>query len=88
MLLERIYPYDKSQRLLREGFFNDFFWYGLVQTYVLGLVIYGVTGWIDASTHLERIHVIRALPLWLQVAIFFVVHDLYIYWFHRWQHNG
>ena len=88
MLLERLYPYDKSQRLLREGFFNDFFWYGLVQTYVLGLVIYGVTGWIDASTHLERIHVIRALPLWLQVAIFFVVHDLYIYWFHRWQHNN
>ncbi len=88
MLLERIYPYDKSQRLLREGFFNDFFWYGLVQTYVLGLVIYGVTGWIDASTNLERIHVIRDLPIWIQVAIFFVVHDLYIYWFHRWQHNN
>ena len=37
--LERAFPYDRRQRVLRPGFFTDFFWYTLVQSYVLGLVI-------------------------------------------------
>ena len=39
ILLERRFPYTKGQKLFREGFFNDFVLYTLVQSYVLGLVI-------------------------------------------------
>lgn len=88
IVLERRFPYTPGQRILREGFFNDFVWYSLVQSYVLGLVIFGLIEWIDASTSLERYHIVRDLPMWLQVILFFVVHDLYIYWFHRWQHSN
>lgn len=88
VVLERIFPYTPGQRLFREGFFNDFVLYTLIQSYVLGLIIFGFIGWIDASSSFERIHVVRDLPIWLQVVVFFVVHDLYIYWFHRWQHHS
>ncbi|MBK6290503.1 MAG: sterol desaturase family protein [Ignavibacteria bacterium] len=88
IVLERCFPYTPGQRIFREGFLNDFVWYSLVQSYVLGLVIFGLIGWIDASTSLERYHIVRDLPMWLQVLVFFVVHDLYIYWFHRWQHRN
>jgi sterol desaturase/sphingolipid hydroxylase (fatty acid hydroxylase superfamily) len=40
------------------------------------------------ATHLSRLHLVSAWPVWLQVAFFLVVHDLYIYGFHRWQHSS
>ncbi len=86
--LERVFPYTKGQRVFRPGFFNDFFWYTLVQSYVLGLVIFGALGWIDSSTAISRVETIRALPLWVQVVGFLVLHDFYIYWFHRLQHRS
>jgi sterol desaturase/sphingolipid hydroxylase (fatty acid hydroxylase superfamily) len=86
--LERINPYTPGQRLLRPGFWGDFFWYTIVQSYVLGLVIFGVIHIVDEHTSLERWSAIRDLPLGVQVAIFVIVHDLYIYWFHRLQHRS
>ncbi len=86
--LERLFPYDRGQPLFREGFFDDFFWYTLVQSYVLGLVIDGIIRAIDGSTHLTRLHLVTAWPVWGQLAFFWVTHDLYIYWFHRAQHNS
>jgi sterol desaturase/sphingolipid hydroxylase (fatty acid hydroxylase superfamily) len=84
--LERLFPYDPSQRLLRKGFWTDLIGYGLIQSYLLGLVISHVIAWMDRQTGLSRLHLVSDWPLLGQVAFFLVVHDFYIYWFHRLQH--
>src|SRR5215831_9577117 len=86
--LERRFPYDRNQRLFREGFLGDLVGYGLVQSYVLGLIISEIVRWIDAHTGLSRLHLVTGWPIVLQVAFFVVVHDLYIYCFHRLQHRS
>jgi sterol desaturase/sphingolipid hydroxylase (fatty acid hydroxylase superfamily) len=88
IILERIIPYTKGQKLFRDGFFNDFVLYTLVQSYVLGLVIFGVLHYIDSYTEIDRILSVRQWPIWLQVLFFLVTHDFYIYWFHRFQHKS
>ncbi|HEX4339933.1 MAG TPA: sterol desaturase family protein [Polyangiaceae bacterium] len=88
VLLERRFPYDRGQKLFREGFFNDFVLYTLVQSYVMGLIIAWVIERIDASTHVSRLHLVSSWPLWVQMLVFFVAHDFYIYWFHRAQHHS
>lgn len=85
--LERLFPYDKGQKLFRKGWFNDFFLYTLVQSYLLGLVIFGLIGWLDKKAA-GRLHLLSSWPLWAQILFFFVVHDFYIYWFHRLQHTS
>ncbi len=35
VLLERIFPYTKGQKILREGFFDDFAMYTIAQNYIL-----------------------------------------------------
>ncbi len=87
ILAERLRPYTDGQPLFREGFVNDLVLYTLVQSYVLGWVIFGVINWIDSATSFERMTVVRDLPLGVQVGLALVVHDLYIYWFHRLQHK-
>lgn len=86
--LERRFPYNKNQRFWREGFFTDFVWYTLVQSFVLGIVISYVIQWIDGQTGLSRITAIREQSLGWQLLFFLVTHDFYIYWFHRWQHHS
>lgn len=87
--LERRFPYDRGQALFRRGFFNDFVLYTLVQSAILGFVIFsGVIPLIDKSTGLSRLHLVSGWPLGWQMLFFFVVHDFYIYWFHRWQHHN
>lgn len=85
--LERRYPYD-PQPLLREGFWTDLIGYGLVQSYLLGLLISQLIQWIDASTGLSRLQLVAGWPVWVQLSFFFVIHDFYIYWFHRLQHSS
>lgn len=86
--LERRFPYVKGQRFLREGFFDDFVLYTLVQSYLLGHVIAALVRFLDGFSGLSRLHLVSAWPVWVQCAVFFVVHDLYIYWFHRLQHHN
>jgi len=88
VLLERLIPYTKGQRLLREGLLSDFFWYAIVQNYVLGLVIFGALAYVDEYTTIARWTAIRELPIVGQLLIFLVLHDFYIYWFHRFQHSS
>jgi sterol desaturase/sphingolipid hydroxylase (fatty acid hydroxylase superfamily) len=88
ILLERKYPYTKGQKLFREGFFNDFVLYTLVQSYLLGLVIAWVIQKLDGATGLSRFHLVSNWSLGAQYAFFFVTHDFYIYWFHRAQHHN
>lgn len=87
ILLERIIPQAKQQKLLRGGFVNDLVWYTFVQSYVLGILIYGIIGAVDQASSISRWNALRELPIWLQCMIVFIAHDFYIYWFHRWQHH-
>lgn len=88
ILLERLFPYNKGQRLFREGLADDFIFYNGLQNFVLGLIISSIIKFIDDSTNLSRIHLISAWPVWMQVILFVITHDFYIYWFHRLQHNS
>lgn len=87
-LLERLFPYDRGQKALRVGLFTDFFWYTLVQSWVLGLVISAIVRRLDSASGLSRLHLVSSWPVWTQLAFFWVTHDLYIYWFHRLQHRS
>jgi sterol desaturase/sphingolipid hydroxylase (fatty acid hydroxylase superfamily) len=84
--LERIFPYNAGQRVFRRGFFIDLFLYGLVQSWLLGQVITAFVHWLDGRTGLSRLHLVFSWPVGLQVVFFLIVHDFYIYWFHRAQH--
>jgi sterol desaturase/sphingolipid hydroxylase (fatty acid hydroxylase superfamily) len=89
IVLERIIPYDPGQKVLREGFWTDLVWYTIIQSYVLKVVIVDtVIPAIDGWTGMSRLQLVTHWPLWVQVAFFFVTHDFYIYWFHRWQHRS
>jgi sterol desaturase/sphingolipid hydroxylase (fatty acid hydroxylase superfamily) len=88
-LLERIKPYSKGQAFLREGFFDDFAMYTIAQNYVLSIVIFSIViARLDAVGGFSRLHLLARWPLWLQVTLFVVTHDFYIYWMHRWQHRN
>lgn len=86
IVLERIRPHTKGQALFREGFLTDLAFYSLFQSYILGIVIFGFIQWVDGHTSLERFDLIRSQSLGVQLLMFLILHDLYIYWFHRWQH--
>lgn len=87
MLCERLYPYSE-QKLLRDGFGTDLVMYALVQSFLLGMLISYIIGVVDDHTAINRISIVRTKHMWVQFLIFFVAHDLYIYWFHRWQHSN
>ena len=86
--LERLYPYDRGQRVFRDGFWTDLVWYTLIQSYVLALVIREIIRAVDRWTALSDLHIVSAWPLPAQLALFLVTHDLYIYLFHRLQHRS
>lgn len=88
IVLEKYYPYTKGQKMFREGFFNDIVMYSIFQSYVLGLIIFGFLNWIKYNTDLYQYSLIGSWPVWVQVLLFLVTHDFYIYWFHRWQHSS
>jgi sterol desaturase/sphingolipid hydroxylase (fatty acid hydroxylase superfamily) len=87
IVLERMFPYDRGQKLFREGFFLDFFWYTVVEGTVLGVLITAFAKWLGASAP-ARLHIVSDWPVLGQLAFFWVTHDLYIYWFHRLQHRN
>lgn len=88
IVLERIFPYNKGQRLFRDGLLDDFIFYNGLQNFVLGLIISSIISFIDKSTDISRHQFISSWPIWLQVSFFVLTHDFYIYWFHRLQHNS
>ena len=63
ILLERFFPYIKSQKFFREGFVDDFILYSLVQSYALGIVISYIIQFIDGQTNLSRLHLISGWPI-------------------------
>jgi sterol desaturase/sphingolipid hydroxylase (fatty acid hydroxylase superfamily) len=85
--LERAFPYER-QPALRDGFWTDLLGYGLLQSYLLALLIGLLIRAIDAGSGLSRLGLVSAWPVGVQVGFFMVTHDLYIYAFHRWQHQN
>lgn len=89
IILERIFPYNKGQKVLREGFFDDLALYTIAQSYILGIIIFTfIIRFIDGTTGLSRLQIFTNVPVWIQLVFFTVTHDLYIYWMHRWQHKN
>jgi sterol desaturase/sphingolipid hydroxylase (fatty acid hydroxylase superfamily) len=88
ILLERFFPYDPGQKILREGFWTDLIWYTVIQGYVLAIAISALIRWIHAHVSLSDHLLVSAWPFPAQLAFFLVTHDFYIYCFHRWQHHS
>jgi sterol desaturase/sphingolipid hydroxylase (fatty acid hydroxylase superfamily) len=89
IILERLFPYTKGQRILREGFFDDLVLYSIAQSYILGILIFGyIIRGIDESTELSRLNLFHDVPIFLQLIIFIITHDIYVYFLHRWQHKN
>jgi sterol desaturase/sphingolipid hydroxylase (fatty acid hydroxylase superfamily) len=86
--LERLFPYDRGQRIFRAGFWLDLLFYGFFQSWALGVVIGAVITRLDALLGHGRLHLVSDWPVAAQVLFFFVTHDLYIYCFHRLQHRS
>lgn len=84
--LERLFPYNQGQRVFREGFWVDLIGYGVVQSYLLGLVISAFIYWFDHHTGWSRLHLVSDWPIWAQVLLFVVWHDFNTYCIHRAQH--
>jgi sterol desaturase/sphingolipid hydroxylase (fatty acid hydroxylase superfamily) len=64
-------------------------WYTLIQSYFLKILIFDyIIMPLDRIWHLSSLHLVTSWPLVLQVLFFLVIHDFYIYWFHRWQHHS
>lgn len=88
IILERLFPYNKGQKFIREGFFNDFVLYNFIQSFVLGVIISLLIEFIDDRTNVSRLKIVGDWPIILQLLFFIVTHDIYIYFFHKWQHNN
>ncbi len=88
IFLERKFPYRKGLPFLREGIWVDFFWYSLFQNYILQIVIFNWIIYPINQRSLSKFHFVDDWTVLGQLAFFLVLHDLYIYWFHRWQHNS
>lgn len=94
VFLERKFPYRKGLPFFREGFWIDFVWYTLIQSYFLKILIFDIII-MSIRSNLDTTNLPIYLPtnisnwhiLW-QVLFFLITHDLYIYLFHRWQHNN
>jgi sterol desaturase/sphingolipid hydroxylase (fatty acid hydroxylase superfamily) len=87
--LERKYPYTRGIPVFREGFWVDLIWYTFIQSYFLKIVIFDyIIQPMDAHWHLPSRFLVGSWPVAMQVLFFLVIHDLYIYWFHRAQHHS
>jgi len=84
---ERIDPYRKGLPFFRDGFWVDFVWYTLIQSYFLKILIFNyIIPVIQNAIHWHGFAFFRSWSIAEQVLFFVVTHDLYIYLFHRLQH--
>ena len=84
---ERIAPYRKGLPFFRDGFWVDFVWYTLIQSYFLkNLIFLFIIPVIQNGIHWHGFAFFQRWSITEQVLFFLVTHDLYIYLFHRLQH--
>jgi hypothetical protein len=50
--------------------------YALLQSCLPALVIAALIGWIDGRTHPTQLRLVTGWPVWLQLLLFLVAHDL------------
>ncbi len=87
LVLERYYPYN-SQKAFRQGFWVDLIGYGVVQSYLLGLLISMIIYWIDNKSGMSRLRILADWPIWAQVVLFVLWHDLNTYLIRFCQHRS
>ena len=88
IFLEWKFPYRKNIPFFREGFWTDLIWYTLIQSYILKIIIFDyIISPLNHYFHLS-FDLLNHIPLWGQAIFFLVIHDFYIYWFHRFQHSS
>lgn len=95
-LLERIRPWRREQKILREGIWQDLFWL-VFNGHFLGLLLAMVTGDLvqllnTALFNLglpvpESLALAAHFPVWLQFIIFFLVKDFVEWNIHRMLHR-
>lgn len=84
---ERQYPYRKGIAFFREGFWTDLIAYAIFQSFFLKILIFDyIISPIHHSIPHEIIFSVSKWHVGWQLLFFLITHDLYIYWFHRWQH--
>lgn len=88
LVVERFFPYNKGQKAFRAGFWVDLLGYGVIQSYLLGLLIAEVIFFLDHHSGISRFRLVSDWPIWLQVLFFVVWHDFNTYWIHRMQHRS
>jgi len=88
-VLERLFPFQKGLPIFRKGWYLDFVWYTIIQSALMGLIIFNLIIYpVKEILPLPKEGIISHWPIWLLVLFFFITHDFYIYWFHRWQHHN
>jgi sterol desaturase/sphingolipid hydroxylase (fatty acid hydroxylase superfamily) len=86
---ERISPYRKGLPFFREGFWIDLVWYTIIQSYFLKIFIFDyIIAPLQHHFNWSHLQFVKDWPLAVQVLFFVVIHDLYIYLFHRFQHSN
>jgi sterol desaturase/sphingolipid hydroxylase (fatty acid hydroxylase superfamily) len=94
--LERVSPWRKKQKVLRDGIWQDLFWL-IFNGHYLGLLLAIVTGKVIAMMNSlllqlglpvpESLALLQAWPLWLQFIVFFLLKDFIEWNIHRLLHN-
>ncbi len=94
--LERVRPWRKEQRVLREGIWQDLFWLafnghylGVLLAMVTGRLVQGFNAFLlEAGAPVpESLALVSGQPLWLQFVVFFVVKDFLEWNIHRLLHR-
>jgi len=96
LLVERVRPWRKEQKVLREGIWQDLFWL-VFNGHYLGVLLAIVIGKVLVLFHSflsslglplpESFKLLAGFPLWLQFIIFFIVKDFVEWNIHRLLHN-
>ncbi len=96
LTLERINPWRPEQKVLRKMFWQDIFWL-IFNGHYLGLILAVVSGKLIHSLHSalhqaglpvpESLALVAGLPLWAQLALFFLLKDFIEWNIHRLLHN-
>ena len=96
LLLERVRPWRKDQKVLRKGWAQDLFWLvfnghylGLLMALGTGKLVAALNGWLHAQgwPTPDSLALMADWPLWAQFAVFFILKDFVEWNIHRMLHN-
>ena len=96
MVLERLRPWRRDQKVLREGIWQDLFWLvfnghylGLILAMVTGRLVQMVNGWLlELGLPVpDSLALMAGTPLWVQFIVFFILKDFIEWNIHRLLHT-